>query len=113
MAIINDLHVIHFTVEAILVALIGVLFRRLEAARREMRALGTAQGLMKRRFEAATAGLHTRLLAVERAVKQHAAAARPTLELVRSGDPAIKKTQLSRGELEVLMKVRQLNGGAR
>lgn len=112
MAIINDLHVIHFTAEAILLALIGVLFRRLETARREMRAFETAQGLMKRRFAAATAGLHVRLLAVERAVKEHAAAARPAPELARGGEAAVSKTQLSRGELELLMKVRQLNGGA-
>lgn len=118
---IHDLDVIHFTLEGALAGLAGMLFRRLDAARRQIVALETAQGAIRRRFEAATAGLHTRLLTVERASKQlhtvsnanASPARRPAPELLRGGGALAAKTQLSRGEMELLTKVRQLSGGGR
>ena len=116
---INDLHLIHFTLEALLAVLAWVLFRRLDAARRRIGALETAQGLMKRRSEAATAGLHSRLLHVERQLKQPLASPPGSLgagkrtngaESLKPSGAMVARTQLSRGEFDLLMKVRQLNG---
>ena len=99
----QDLQLIYITFEAILAALVWLLYRRSGQARRERIELEAAQGLMKKRFEAATAGLHFRLQQVERQLKQAPAAARREAPagLIAARAP------LSRGEADLLMKVRQ------
>ncbi len=96
-------YVIHFAIEAVLAALICILYRRGAAARRATIVLETEHGLVKKRFEAATAGLHFRLLQVEKRLR----------ELLRgTATPETRlpgATQLSRGEMALLMKVRQIS----
>jgi hypothetical protein len=119
----SDLELIHIGVETILAGLVWVLFRRAEAARCEIIAREAECGLIKKRFEAATAGLHFRLLHVERLWKQAAAwkapiqsrrewPASPPPARAANGNPrgsAVARTQLSRGEMDLLLKVRQLH----
>jgi hypothetical protein len=87
----------HFGVELLLGAFIGVLYGRARRWRRELAALETDQGLTKKKFEAATAGLHIRLLSVEQRSRPLPATAAPT-----------PQRSLSRGEMDLLMKIRRL-----
>lgn len=120
---VNDLTLIHFTVEAGLAAVVWLLYRRLEAVRSELPAIGATQEKAKRRSEAATGGLHMRLLTVERYLRQtHAqahAAAPAAAPVARRTAPAeaaapaaaiAPKGQLTRGEMDLFLKVRQMNG---
>src|SRR5262245_49410351 len=95
-------HLIHFAIEAALAVLMWVLHWRGEAIRRRAVALETEHGLVKKRFEAATAGLHFRLLHVEKRLK----------ELLRgTAAPETRMSgmaELSRGEMALLMKVREI-----
>ena len=96
------LHVVHLTMEAALAALIWVLLRRVYASRQRLTVLETELGLVKKRFEAATAGFHIRLLHLEQQTKRAAAAA-AVASLPHPGN---------RGEYELRMKVRQLTAGS-
>jgi hypothetical protein len=102
----NLWHGFHLAVELLLAALVWVLLRRLHAARQAARALETELGLVKKRFEAATSGLHIRLLDVERRSKLAAGAAAGASPRPASPQPA----PLNRGESDLLRKVRQLRG---
>ncbi|HYM10983.1 MAG TPA: hypothetical protein VEU62_09625 [Bryobacterales bacterium] len=122
----SGLQLIPLALEAILAALVWLLYRRAGGARRDLLALETAQGLMKKRFEAATAGLHLRLLHVERQLRQAPpeipSAGRVALRTVEThersivppavrplaADPTHPRDRLSRGEMDLLRKVRQL-----
>ncbi len=100
---------------------LGVLYRWASALRRDILALELEHGLMKKRFEAATGGLHVRLLQVERRLRPIAAAvslqtgvsAADLRASAGAGEARIlpplgAKNQLSRGEMELLKKIRQL-----
>jgi|GEM_PF-6706050 len=106
---------------ALAVFVLCALYRRAGALRRDILALELEHGLMKKRFEAATGGLHVRLLQVERrlrpigaAVSQRTAASAPDLGAsAGAGEeqippPLEAKNQLSRGEMELLKKIRRL-----
>jgi hypothetical protein len=97
----NILHGFHLAVELVLAAVVWVLLRRLHTARQSARALETELGLVKKRFEAATSGLHIRLLEVERRTKPAAGAA---------AAGASPRPPLNRGEWDLLRKVRELRG---
>jgi hypothetical protein len=115
-------NLVHIAVESVLAALVWALSRRASACRRRMIVLETAQELMKKKFEAATAGLHLRLLWLERQCRQSPARPRPdaagwqaelakALESEPDGKPARPpqdKRRLSRGELELQEKIRRL-----
>ncbi len=92
------LHLVHLAVETALAALIWILLRRLYASRQRLRVLETEVGLVRKRFEAATAGFHIRLLHLEQQTKRAAATAAV----------ALLPHQGNRGEYELRMKVRQL-----
>lgn len=94
---------VHMVVEVVLAGLVWVLLHRLHTARRWLTALETELGLVKKRFEAATAGFHIRLLQVEKQTKMAASAA--------AG--AGRVPQLNRGEYDLMMKVRRLGGEPR
>jgi len=111
----NLLHVGHVVVEAALAALVWVLLRRWNAAQRLAAALEIELGLVKKRFEAATAGFHIRLLQVERQSKSTVAAATASVGSGRTFPPAASPSRhateapaLNRGEWDLMMKVRQL-----
>ncbi len=101
----TDIQLLHVTAETMLAALVWVLYRRQNGAARRLAALEAEQGLARKRTEAATGGLHIRLLGLERSGRQAAAPAAVTAPL-----PPAPKPQLNRGELDLLMKVRQLTG---
>lgn len=92
------LHMVHLAVETALAALIWVLLRRVYASRKRLMVLETEVGLVKKRFEAATAGFHIRLLHLEQQTKRAAAAVAV----------ASLPHQVNRGEYELRMKIRQL-----
>jgi len=96
------LHAVHLAVEAALAALLWVLLRRVYGSRKRLTVLETEVGLVKKRFEAATAGFHIRLLQVERQTKRVAAAAAA----------ASLPPQANRGEYELRMKIRQLTAAS-
>ena len=99
------LHGAHILVEAVLAALVWVLLSRLHAARKTAMVLQTELGLVKKRFEAATAGFHIRLLQVEKQTKVAAGAAAGA---GRSAQVLSLSPQLNRGEYDLMRKVRQL-----
>ena len=124
----TPLGLIHLIAETILAGLLWILYRRLIAWQKRLEALENEQALSRKRNEAATAGLHIRLLAVERHARQAAAAPGPIRVLAvskpaaaaaapprRDGaapqpepGPAAPLSQLSRGERDLLAKLRQL-----
>ncbi len=93
---------LHFAIEAVLAAVVCLLYRRGESIRRRGIRLETEHGLVKKRFEAATAGLHIRLLQVEMRLKERRRSSAPPEACVADA------AQFSRGELALLMKVRQI-----
>jgi hypothetical protein len=92
------LHTVHLAVETALAGLIWVLLRRIYCSRKRLVVLEAEVGLVKKRFEAATAGFHIRLLHLEQQTKRAAAA------VAVAGIPH----QGNRGEYELRMKIRQL-----
>jgi hypothetical protein len=87
-------------VETALAGLVWVLLRRIYCSRKRLVVLETEVGLVKKRFEAATAGFHIRLLHLEQQTKRAAAAVAGTS----------LPHQANRGEYELRMKIRQLTG---
>jgi hypothetical protein len=147
----HNLPQIGIAANAILAVMLWRLHRLNEQLRERIGAAETEQGMAKKRVEAATGGLHIRVLQVERRARQAAsagaaaqAAAQPFLQpapprtgtasagvhngtysmppvvFTSAGVPGIRKispasitkAQLSRGEIELLRKIRQLSPAA-
>jgi len=99
----EHLHIFHIAVELMLASAVLMLAQRLHSRRRSLTAIETELGLIKKRYEAATAGFHIRLLRVEAQSRMGTA----TAGTARSGRTGTV-VQFNRGERELLMKVRRL-----
>ena len=113
----KNLSPLHIGVEIVLAGLVWLLLRRQNNSRALMAVVEAGLGLVKKRFEAATMGLHIRLLLAERQLKGTQGALPGSFAVVKrshvlrwprrqeTGDPP----QLSRGEMDLLHKVRQIS----
>jgi len=107
----------HVAITTLLAALVWMLYRRQYSLRRRLTALESELGLVKKRFEAATAGLHIRVLTVEKYARQGravtpsaAGAAAVGSRRLPAGGPAEPPppAALSPGEQDLWRKLRRL-----
>lgn len=111
----SDLNLIHFTFEAILAGLVWLLYRRAASWCAQAAALEAEQGVIQKKFEAATAALHLRLQHAERQLSTFHPSLNPPLPSSRRPQylPAAPKSGAplprSRGELELRMKIERLS----